>query len=73
MASGHHSEAAAQLLKCFEPCETEHAESIPVQCLALKRLHYDEGVSVVLLDLVDRTHVGVIKGGCSPGLALESF
>ena len=44
-----------------------------VQCLALKQLHYDEGVSVVLLDLVDRTQVGVIKGGCSPGLALESF
>ena len=36
-------------------------------------LHRDEGLAAVFADLVDRTNVRVVQGGCGPRLAAEAF
>ena len=44
-----------------------------LQGLALHQLHHDEGMTLVLRDLVDHADVGVVEGGGGTGLALEAL
>ena len=41
------------------------------QRLPLDQLHDEEGLALVLADVVDRTDVGMVQGGGGAGLALE--
>ncbi len=45
-------------------------EPVP-QGLALEQLHRDEGLALVLVDVVDRADVGVLERGGGPRLALQ--
>jgi len=44
-----------------------------LQRLALQQLHADEGLALVLVDVVDRADIGVVEGRRGPGLALEAL
>jgi hypothetical protein len=44
-----------------------------LECLAFQQLHVDEGLTLVLIDGVNRTDIGVIESRCSRGLAPETF
>jgi hypothetical protein len=44
-----------------------------LQRLPLHPLHRDEGVALVLADLVDHADAGVVEGGGGAGLALEAL
>jgi hypothetical protein len=41
--------------------------------LALQKLHDDEGLACVLINVVDDADVGMVKRGSRAGLALEAF
>ena len=41
------------------------------QRLALDQLHDEEGLALVLVDVVDRADVGMVQGGGGAGLAAE--
>src|SRR4029077_816326 len=43
------------------------------QRLSFEKLHYDEELSVLLPDLVNRADIWVIQSGSGAGLALETF
>src|SRR5262249_40657242 len=43
------------------------------QCLPFQQLHSDEGLTLVLVDVVNRADVGMIERTRSPRLALKAF
>ena len=59
--------AQLQNLLGFEglPCDAV------LECLALHEFHGDEGLTLVLVDVVDGADMGVVEGGAGPGLAPE--
>src|SRR5271166_2083042 len=47
-------------------------DRVPQGC-AIQILHHDEGAAVLVSNFVDGADVGVVQGGCCPGLAAETF
>ena len=43
-----------------------------LQGYALEKLHGDEGLAILLADVVDRADIGVVQGGCGLGFALKA-
>jgi hypothetical protein len=44
---------------------------VPQSC-ALKKLHSDEGMSVLLANVIDRANVGMVQSRCCLGFTLKT-
>ncbi len=58
-------------IQCFGDLDSEFQNDVDLQqrsveptpkCLALEQLHHDEGLALVLIDLVDRADVRMVQG-----------